>query len=481
MTLTDIQKELLKKGRGLYTGGLLRAIWQAPCGGGKTVIASEQTRLALEKGIPTQEEPIIHIVHRRRLVDQMGDTLARFGISSSPVMEGRPRWPALVLCASRDTLLAMLKNGDALPRGRLLIWDECHVAAREIQQWYLDNCPNAYWTGYTATPVRPDGSSLAPPYQALACMAPASKLIEAKRLCRVKVFNPDAVGRRRRKGDKVKPVGDPVAHWKKYALDLPTVVFAATVADSQGICARYNEAGIAAEHIDASTPEDEREDVFERSRKGITKVICNCGVLVEGIDLPWLVCCQILRGCNSLVLWVQATGRIMRFFEGKEFGIVLDHSGAAHEFGLPDSDYVWALDDGKANEKANKPPKDRKPVTCPKCGAMFLPKPSCPECGAVLPLKKRKSVLASITHGDGLLTEFNGHQEAAIKQDTLNRLFTRLLFIGRAKGWPMSRVAAVFSKEAGCAPWEASLDHPLPYGKAEWATPVKTWMESNRR
>ena len=65
---------------------------------------------------------------------------------------------------------------------------------------------------------------------AMACMAPSSELIRINRLCKVKVYNPDDIGRRRRKGEKVKPVGDPIEHWKKYAMGLPTVVFAATVA-----------------------------------------------------------------------------------------------------------------------------------------------------------------------------------------------------------------------------------------------------------
>ncbi len=353
--LNELQQDLFTRGRALYRDGVRRAIWQAPCGSGKTWLAAEQTKLALEK----PDKVVLHIVHRRRLVDQMVSTLQRFGISACPIMDGRSSWTSRAYCASRDTLLSMVKNGIELPRASLIIPDECHVAAKEVNDWYLSHCPDAFWTGYTATPIRPDGSSLNPPYQAMASMKPASHLIAAGRLCPVKVYNPDAVGQRRRKGEKVKPVGNPVDHWRKYADGLPTVVFASNKSASREVCRAYNAAGIYAEHIDSDTDDDAREDVYERSRTGRTLVICNCGVLIEGVDLPWLVCCQILRGCNSLVLWIQAMGRIMRAFAGKLFGIGLDHAGAAHEFGMPDSDYVWTLDDESANVKANKPPEAR--------------------------------------------------------------------------------------------------------------------------
>ena len=471
--LLPVQLDLLERGRVPYSQGALRVLWQAPCGAGKTWVASEQTRRALEF-----RKRVLHVVHRRRLVDQMLWTLKKFGITAAPIMEGRLAWDAPVKCASRDTLLAMLKSGCQLPLADLLIWDEAHVAADVVQRWYLDNCPKALWTGYTATPVKSDGNSLSPPYQALVCMAPTSEMIRLGRLVKVKVYNPDAVGKRRQKGDRVKPVGDPVAHWQKYAAGLSTVVFAANVNESLAIAQRYRDAGITAEHLDANTPEDVREAMFERSQNGQTTVLCNVGVLVEGVDLPWLRCCQILRGCNSLVLWFQANGRIMRAVAGKEYGITLDHAGAAHEFGLPDGDYTWTLEDASGNVARKRPPKDRKPVTCSACGAVFAGKPACPECGKVLSKPKRRSLLGEIDGADGLLTRYAGEQAHHARAEVFERLWKKCVHIGKAKGWEMRQVAGVFTREAKVPPWEAGLDVPLPFGKAEWSTPVREWLEN---
>ena len=470
--LLPIQEDFLRRARVPYTQGAKRVVWQAPCGSGKTVVAAAQTCNALAMG-----KTVLHIVHRRRLVDQMLGTLERFGVPASPIMEGRVAWNAPVKCASRDTLVAMLEDGCRLPVADLLIFDEAHVKADKVQQWYLHNTPNAYWAGYTATPVSSMGESLSPPYQALVCMAPTSEMIRLGRLVPVKVYNPDAIGRRRRAGDKVKPVGDPVQHWLKYAKGLPTVVFAARVTESLDIVQRYRAAGITAEHIDANTPDDEREQVFERSRTGETKVISNVAVLVEGVDLPWLTCCQMLRGCTSLVLWIQGTGRVMRSFPGKKHGVILDHSGAAHEFGLPDADITWTLEDAGAVHRRNKPTGDKKPITCIACGMVFQGKPACPGCGKVLPRKRRSSLLSNEAD-DGLLTRYTGEQRTAMHQEALNRLWTKFMRIGRAKGWQMRQAAGAFTREAKIPPWEAGLHHPLP-SRNEWDTPVGDWMMEN--
>lgn len=469
--LMPMQSDLIERGRAAFdpANGIRRVVFQAACAFGKTVVASEQTRRALEKG-----KKVLHIVHLRRLVDQMIGTLRQFNIHASPIMQGRQTWNADVFCASRDTLLAMLKDGIDLPRADLIIWDECHVGAAALWDWYRANCPNALWVGYTATPIRPDGKSLSPPFQRIVCGAPASKMIEAGRLCPVVVYNPDAIGRRRRKGEKVKPVGDPVQHWKKYANGLPTIAFASKVSDSVALVERYNAAGITAEHIDASTSDDDRDAVFERSKEGKTLVISNVGICIMGVDLPWLVCCQILRGCNSLVLWAQANGRVMRAWPGKSHGICLDHAGAAHEFGLPDSDYEWSLEDESENVRKNKLPKDRKPITCPACGLVFKPKPACPGCGRVLPKKNRRSTFDSMRPDDGLLTQFSEGQNEFIRQDKLNRIFTQCFWTARAKGAGMNMAAAMFKSKTHLAPWEAGLSLHLP-GPGEWKTPAKEW------
>ncbi len=467
--LFALQRNVVYAVQNAYRKGHKRVLVQAPCGAGKTIVASEITRLCLDK-----QKHILHIAHRRRLVDQMVKTLASFKVTAAPLMAERQTWQSSVYCASRDTLLAMLDAGVALPRPDLIVWDECHVAAHALQAWYLQNCPEAWWIGMTATPVRPDGSSLRPPYEAMVQLGSPQDLIRIGRLCPVKVYNPDAVGKLRRKGGKVKPVGNPVDHWLKYAKGMPTVVYAATVNESKRVVQEYQAAGITAEHMDASTSDDDREAIFERSRTGATMVISNCNVLIEGVDLPWLVCCQILRGCNSIVLWLQATGRVMRPFPGKANGIALDHAGAAHEFGFPDGDFAWSLDDEGTLKSRNKPPAERKPMTCPACGFVFSGKSACPECGRVLPQKRRKSLLEQCVNGDGVLTEFTDRQSQYQAEETLVRLAKKCYHIALARGGTMGMANAIFRTQTKVNLWEVDLPLSLPRG-AQWKIPAKDW------
>jgi hypothetical protein len=49
---------------------------------------------------------------------------------------------------------------------------------------------------------------------------------------------------------------------------------------------RFREAGVAAEHLDGTTPTSEREGILARLKQGRTQVVCNVNVLTEGWDCP---------------------------------------------------------------------------------------------------------------------------------------------------------------------------------------------------
>jgi superfamily II DNA or RNA helicase len=96
-TLMPMQQAALEACRAAYAGGVRRVIVQAPCGSGKTIVASEQVRRAVEKG-----KTCLFLAHRRRLVDQAVWTIRKFGLDPAPLMEGRQTWRSNVYCASRD-------------------------------------------------------------------------------------------------------------------------------------------------------------------------------------------------------------------------------------------------------------------------------------------------------------------------------------------------------------------------------------------
>jgi superfamily II DNA or RNA helicase len=218
---------------------------------------------------------------------------------------------------------------------------------------------------------------------------PISQLIRDGYLCPVTCYAPQRLAART--GGKRRLAGRPVENWLNLARGRPTVLFAPTVAASKAVRDGFLAQGIAAEHIDAHTPDQERDAVIARVETGTTQVLCNCNVLVEGVDIPCLSCCVLLRLAHSYVLFIQAVGRIMRAFPGKRDAILIDHSDAVLEHGFPDEDVRWDLSESDTVEGRNrqdkKEGKRKTPVVCPACGFIYSGRPDCPACGHKLPAR----------------------------------------------------------------------------------------------
>lgn len=382
------QRDVIERARARLREGIRRLLIQAPTGAGKTHISSDIIRCAVAKG-----KRCLFLAHRRRLIDQKSERLRAFGVEHGILMAGASAdHRAMVQVASRDTLLSRtVRNAwRAPPPADLVIVDEAHNCMSGEYQRLLAMYGDAVVIGLTATPARSDGRGLAPYYQALECTVPVSQLVREGWLVPVKCFAPKSA----RKGQR-KLGGDPVTHWQTHAAGRPTVLFASKVAASRAAVERFIAAGVPAEHIDAHTPDGERDAVIQRLREGKTLVVCNVGVWTEGVDVPELSCCILLRLAGSYVLFAQAVGRVMRSHPGKSDAILLDHAGACLEHGLPDQDVAWTLDEeDSVDARARKARKDgerAEPICCPWCGFLFTGAAICPACGRPLPSRKKEA------------------------------------------------------------------------------------------
>jgi DNA repair protein RadD len=233
-----------------------------PTGGGKTTVAAEITRRAVNN-----TRRVLFLAHRRRLIQQIAQRCGAFGIRYGVTMADLPDAPwvrrdpgAPLQVASRDTLLSRItrQGWDGIPKSDLLIIDEAHNVESQQYRKLAEGCASPYWIGLTATPCRPDGTGLgANIWDSIVEAATVPDLVAGGFLVPVKVFAPPGIGEKRKRGDKTPIAGDPVDHWKRYADGLPTVVFTRTVAESVAVRDRYRAAGITAEHIDANTPYEE--------------------------------------------------------------------------------------------------------------------------------------------------------------------------------------------------------------------------------
>ncbi|MFN7130701.1 MAG: DEAD/DEAH box helicase, partial [Myxococcales bacterium] len=398
--LRDYQLAALEGLRSHLRLGTLRLLLVSPTGSGKTTIAAEMIRSALARG-----GRILFLAHRKELVDQCSTRLDQFGVDHGVIMAGhwRRRFDVPVQVASVQTLV----QRDEWPRASLIIVDEAHHARARTYGRILEGYPDVPVIGLTATPWRTDGKGLGEPgpdgkplFQEVVIATTPRRLMEEGHLVRYTGFSaeiPDLSGVKTVAGDydesqlelavnTTQIVGGIVERWLERARGLKTVCFAVNVRHSQAIVQRFRDAGVAAEHLDGTTPKLEREAILARLASGRTTVVSNCAVLTEGWDCPSVTCCILARPTQSLGMHLQMVGRVLRPWEGKDFARIHDHAGSLVKPGwLPDDDHDYSLT-GDSDE-----PPQATAIRCESCFVVFRPHehPRCPDCGWEPPKAKK--------------------------------------------------------------------------------------------
>jgi superfamily II DNA or RNA helicase len=414
----------------------LSILVQCATGGGKTMTAADIMAGAEAKG-----NRVVFMVPRRELVYQTVEKLAQFGVVAGIIMAGEPlNWHRKIQVASYDTLhsRAMKRQRIELPQADIVIIDEAHLSVAKTKLAIIREYRKrgSIVIGLTATPARGDGKPLKAGYDHLILGWPTAKMIEHAYLVPVRYIAPDTpdlagirVGRSgdydenelAERLDKPKLVGDIVENWLLHAADRSTVVFCITKKHGRHVCEEFNRRGIKAEHVDDDTPDDERRDIFERVRSGVTQVLTNVFVASYGLDIPRLSCAVLARPTKSLVLYLQIVGRVLRpvFAPGmpldtiaerlaaflKPDAMVIDHSGAVDEHGFVDDPIPWTLEgnerietEKKRVEQEREAPKE---ITCYACKYVFKGSRTCPQCGHQMippgePVPVYKAVLKEI-------------------------------------------------------------------------------------
>ncbi len=79
--------------------------------------------------------------------------------------------------------------------------------------------------------------------------------------------------------------------------------------------------------VTGETPHKERKSIIERARNGSIRYLINVNVLNVGVDVPSYDVCAWLRPTQSLVLYTQGIGRVLRLHPGKSNAVILDYAG----------------------------------------------------------------------------------------------------------------------------------------------------------
>ena len=382
---------------------MLRSEWKeyrthqifAPTGYGKTALAAYLVRSFTEKG-----KRVIFIAPYVALINQTNERFQQYGLPPAGIIwRDHPDYNpnAQIQIASADTLI----RRDFPENIDLMIVDENHIRRAKLLEIIKDadfpviglsGTPFAPWMGnFYESFIKPCtmreliSQGYLSDYEFYAPMRPD--------MSGVRVSNSSAFGQdyiedevAEIMGD-AKIVGNIVQNWLENGEDRPTIAYCCNVAHANHVTNQFNSAGVSCEVITAKTPQDERQAIFDRFDLGVTKIMCNVGTLIAGLDKD-VRCIIYARPTKSMIRFIQCIGRGIRTAEGKDHCLVFDHSGTVHRLGLPceyQFDELEKKNDGmdkaeqiqKEIEKLEKLPKE-----CPKC--KFMKQAgirTCPKCG----------------------------------------------------------------------------------------------------
>lgn len=438
MQLRGYQDRAIDALRSAFQSGAMAPLLCLPTGGGKTVILATIAAQAAARG-----RHVLILVHRRELIHQTASKLAWAGLDHGVIAAGHPVTDARVQVASVQTIVRRLPRIAWTPS--LVIIDEAHHAAAGSWRQILEHWPDAYRLGVTATPCRLDGRGLSEAFDQLVTGPSVADLVFWGFLSPARIYAPPVVadlsGVRRRAGDYANDqaaaamdrptvTGDAIAHYQRLAAGQQAIAFCCNVAHAVSVCNAFKTAGIGAALLLGDTPD--RDQVVAQYAAGAVRVLVTVDVVSEGFDVPAASCAILLRPTQSLGLYLQQVGRVLRPSPGKDAALILDHVGNVTRHGFPDDPREWNLAEGIVRGgRGTAAPSVR---TCPECFAAFKPAPICPVCGAqCAPIKSRKIQQLAGELRELKREEVRQRGEERRKQGQA-RTLQQLIALGQARG-----------------------------------------------
>jgi len=395
MILRPYQQQLVNGIRGEFQLGHRAVLAVLPTGGGKTVCFSHIAEQASQKG-----NRVCILVHRAELLDQASRSMS---MHHGLIAAGRGMdLSHAVQVASVQTLARRLHQ---LPRDffQLLVVDEAHHTTAGTWAKVVEHFSSARLLGVTATPIRLDGRGLGEHYQSMVVGPSAQWLTDEGFLADAKVLAPPGIqtqGLRKRMGDfdmkqaegllqEGQAMGDCLTHYRQHLHGQTAIAFCCSVAHAEAVAGLFMANGISAASIDGKMDAMRRRALLASLGRGEIKVLTSCSLIGEGVDVPSVGGCILLRPTQSTALHLQMIGRCLRPSPGKDKAIVLDHVGNTLRLGHHLEEREWTLE----GDQKGKREKCTSVKVCPKCfAAMSAQASQCEECGHRFAAESRREL-----------------------------------------------------------------------------------------
>lgn len=337
------------------------------------------------------------------------------------------------------------------PKPALIVTDEAHLSRSNSWMKVIEHY-DTYTVGFTATPIRLDGKPLGDIFDTLLTGVDTRWLIENKRLAPYEYYAPtlvDTSGLRTAAGDYVVSdlerlmneraiYGNVIDSYRRFAAGERAIVYCVSVEHARATAHAFNSAEIRSEAVSANTPAGRRREIMEDFRSGLITVLCNVGIISEGISIDEVSCCILLRPTESVALGIQQMMRCMRYLPGKTAKII-DCVGNYTRIGLPDDDREWSLDKPLKKRRELSPEGNFYIRCCPECYMTFATAPKCPFCGTDYPLHSREIAAHNEIELQKITAEEAARVAQAKKQARVEQgraqSFEELVRLGKSRGY----------------------------------------------
>lgn len=444
-----------------WLNGMENVLVVAPTGAGKTIIKAFMAKKFYDKN-----EVVVIFAHRDVLLSQISVSLGKIGL------------PHQFICAKATEVeignlhveefgYSYIDPSSPVIIASVLTWvnrDISHIA-HLVKSWMLDEAHhltvgtswhkcilpliNAKGMGVTATPLRADkkglGRDCGGVFDEIVLAPTMGELIDMGALSPYRIYtvpskldvtgvNVTGSGDYNQKklaaaSDKADITGDAVEHYKRLSYGKQAIVFCVSIEHAKHVAQQFNDACINAIALSSKSKLRFRQRKVNEFKKGQIDILVNVDLFGEGFDVPACTTVIMLRKTMSYGLFKQMFGRMLRVFEGKEYGILLDHVGNVAEhciYGAPHDDPEWSLEPPKKKKKKTQDEKALNTRTCPECFGFYVPKSNnpkdyvCPFCKHAETEEEINTAMREVQVREGTLVEYDNSYVTGLLQQRQN-------------------------------------------------------------
>lgn len=345
-----------------------RALIIAPTGSGKTIIFSYYVKLAhIHNG------RVLLLVQKNKLVEQTVNALKRYidDVAVYNAGYGEKRFGQITVAS-----IQLLRNVKERPEFDVVIVDEVHRFSQE----YLEEFDN-FVIGFTATPWKHnepiwgedkffkeitwqkdftwmiEQGFLVPP-RYFANKSTDFDLSDVKKDREDYVIS-DLNRTILEQKDKIKTqVADALSRSKGHQ---KIIVLTTSIDHAKLVHSMLDNASI----VHSKQTDKEKDDNFVAYTEGNARFLVSVLIASEGFDHAPSTMLWFMRPTRSIILYIQAVGRVLRLSEGKTHGTVLDYGQVLTNLGT--------IEDAYKNACKKKKKLDKEPTFCLECFAYNNP------------------------------------------------------------------------------------------------------------